>query len=306
MTFLGIDTSNYTTSVALADETGAIVGFVKKLLPVAEGAAGLRQSDAVFHHTVQLPALIESLGAQTLTAVGYSAKPRDAEKSYMPCFLAGASVARSIASLAGIPAYPLSHQKGHLAAALYSAGRCDLIGGKYLAFHVSGGTTDLVLADGETIVQIGGTADLNAGQAIDRIGLAMGLTFPCGPALEKLAAGHTAKKPRVSVRERTCHLSGLENQAKQMLAADVPMGEVAAYTLRFIGDTLAAMTEAARTAYGRDLPVLYAGGVMSNRYLQERLAADGALFAEAKYSADNAAGIALLARARYLDERANR
>lgn len=299
MMFLGIDTSNYTTSVALVDENG-VVANVKKLLPVAEGAAGLRQSDAVFHHTVQLPALVESLGAQTLTAVGYSAKPRNVDGSYMPCFLAGASVARSLAGLLGVPAYPCSHQEGHLAAALYSAGRLDLFGGQYLAFHVSGGTTDLVYVHGAEITPLGGTADLNAGQAIDRIGLALGLDFPCGPALERLAEGHAASKPKICVRETTCHLSGLENQAKKLLADGVSAGEVAAYTLRFIGDTLVALTANARKVYG-DLPVLYAGGVMSNRYLQARLA-DGAnaLFAEPAFSADNATGVALLCRARYL------
>lgn len=297
--FLGIDTSNYTTSVALVDEEG-VVANVKKLLPVAEGAAGLRQSDAVFHHTVQLPALVESLGAQKLTAVGYSAKPRNIEGSYMPCFLAGASVARSLASMLGIPAYPCSHQEGHLAAALYSAGRIDLLGGRYLAFHVSGGTTDLVYVNGAEITQLGGTADLNAGQAIDRIGLALGLTFPCGPALEQLAEGYTAAKPRICVKGTTCHLSGLENKAKQMLSAGASAGEVAAYTLRFIGDTLSALTENARAIYG-NVPVLYAGGVMSNRYLQARLS-DGTntLFAEPAFSADNAAGVALLCRAQYL------
>ena len=298
MMFLGIDTSNYTTSVALVDETG-VVANVKKLLPVATGAAGLRQSDAVFHHTVQLPELIESLGARSLTAIGYSAKPRAVEGSYMPCFLAGAAVARSLGGMLGIPTYPCSHQEGHLAAALYSAGRLDLLGGRFLAFHVSGGTTDLVYADGGEITPLGGTADLNAGQAIDRIGLALGLTFPCGPALERLAEGHVAKKPKICVKDTVCHLSGLENQAKQMLAAGTPAGEVAAYTLRFIGDTLAELTAHARARYGA-IPVLYAGGVMSNRYLQGRLADGNALFAEPAFSADNAAGVALLCRAQYL------
>ncbi len=306
MKFLGIDTSNYTTSAALADENGIVINL-RKLLPVAPGAAGLRQSDAVFHHTVRLPDLMEELGSHDITAIAYSARPRDVEGSYMPCFLVGATVARALASMLGVPAYPISHQRGHLTAALYGAGRMDLLGGRYLAFHVSGGTTDLVLADGETITPVGGTADLNAGQAIDRIGLSLGLTFPCGPALEALAAewqGETPK-PRVSVKATTCHLSGLENQAKHMLAGGATAPEVAAYTLRFIGETLAAMTAAAKAEYGADTPVIYAGGVMSNRYLQTRLAGENTAFAEPAFSADNAAGVALCARAQYLREQTN-
>ena len=99
--YLGIDTSNYTTSTAVYCPEHDLVLQKKKLLPVPAGALGLRQSDAVFHHTVQLPQLLEELSAEfggEIRAVAVSNAPRDAEGSYMPCFLAGMSAARAIAS----------------------------------------------------------------------------------------------------------------------------------------------------------------------------------------------------------------
>ncbi len=107
MLILGIDTSNYTTSCALFDSEKRTVAQRKRLLPVKAGEKGLRQSDAVFHHTVQLPQLMEELfdGAGDIAAVGVSEKPRDAEGSYMPCFLVGVNSARCVGAAAGKPVH---------------------------------------------------------------------------------------------------------------------------------------------------------------------------------------------------------
>ncbi len=300
--FLGIDTSNYTTSAALADETG-IRQSEKQLLPVAQGARGLRQSDALFAHVKALPQMMERLGAQPVAAVGYSARPRDGADSYMPCFLAGQSVALSIASVLGVPAYAFSHQAGHIAAALYSCGHEELHGREFLAFHVSGGTTDLlhVMPDGQ-IVRVGGTDDLNAGQLIDRIGVMLGLSFPAGPALEKLAADRPLPDVKTCVRDLHCNLSGAENRASDMHKHGAPDAEIAAFAVSMVLHTLDQMTCQAQTQFGK-LPLVFAGGVMSNRrircYMEEKY---GAYFADPVYSADNAAGVALLCRNRYQKE----
>ena len=212
----------------------------------------------------------------------------------MPCFLAGISAASAIASVSGIPLHTFSHQQGHLMAALYSAGRVDLWEKKILAFHVSGGTTELLIAEGGEIEKAGGTLDLCAGQAIDRIGVMLGLSFPCGPQMERIAAPLDSVHCVSHVRGLECNLSGLENKAAGMIAAGVDAPTVAAFTLKSVLRTLERLTEHALERYG-DLPVLYAGGVMSNR--QIRSALEGkyhALFAAPEYSADNAAGIALL------------
>ena len=324
--WVGIDTSNYTTSVSLAvrepDAPGRlrVVSNRKAPLPVAPGARGLRQSDALFAHTRNLPELMRLLradmeaGGWCPAAVGVSARPRDAADSYMPCFLAGVAAAEAFAAGAAVPLYRFSHQSGHIMAALYSSGSlpCDrsageLPDGDFLAFHVSGGTTEAVLAHpvpgGFSVEIVGYGADLHAGQVIDRVGVLLGLPFPCGPALEALARTCTASLPpiRPSVRGGVCNLSGFENQAAKLWAETPDAPLVAAWVLTAVGKTLRLMTdqiqESLRSCRPAPLPVLYAGGVMSNRFIRPLLTAGAAWecrFSEPAFSADNAAGIALL------------
>ena len=304
--YLGIDTSNYTTSLAFADaETGEVVLNEKQLLPVENGERGLRQSDAVFHHVRNLPMLIERMKASgkagRILGIGVSVRPRDAQDSYMPCFLVGKETADAVSLGTGCPVYPFSHQKGHIRAALYSCGAAEtLLGERFAAFHVSGGTTELVLVEkGLSSVEIvGGSRDLHAGQAVDRIGVRFGLPFPCGPALEALAEGHFEKLPptRPCVEGTWCHLSGLENRVDRLYADTSDKELCAAFAFAFLKDTLMAMTRNLRQEYP-DIPVLYAGGVMSNRYLQTALGTlKNTYFAEPAFSSDNACGAALLAR----------
>ncbi len=295
--FLGIDTSNYTTSVALYDSVTGEMKQQKKLLPVAKGNLGLRQSDAVFHHTKQLPDLVEALTSDiVLTAVGVSVKPRLAEGSYMPCFLCGEGLARSLAAITGAELYRTSHQTGHILAALYSAGRLDLI------FHVSGGTTDCLICrpDDESIIDIteaGTSLDLKAGQAVDRAGLMLDLAFPCGPALEELALKSTKKfKVKPVIRGTDCSLSGLENKCKKMKDEGELYEDIALFCLTYVCETIKAMTKAAIEKYG-NMPVVFAGGVMSDQIIRERLEKEfDAYFAEPQYSCDNATGLAVYAR----------
>ncbi|MFT3950893.1 MAG: peptidase M22 [Oscillospiraceae bacterium] len=303
---LGIDTSNYTTSCAMLDTNSMMLVQKKQLLPVAEGAKGIRQSDAVFHHVRQLPALLDALFAEAgdaPCAVGVSVKPTAAEGSYMPCFLAGECAAAAAAGAAGIPLETTTHQTGHILAALLSCGKLDLIRrtGGFYAFHVSGGTTDAVLCepDAETVLRITPLAkslDLKAGQAVDRVGLTLGLRFPCGAALEQLAAqSDTVFKIKPVLRGGDCSLSGLENRCARMLADGVPNADVAKYCLDFLTETISAMTAFLIGTHGAK-PVVFAGGVMSDRLIQNKLAERfSAQFAEPALSCDNAAGVAVYA-----------
>lgn len=306
--FVGFDTSNYTTSCAVCDMNGEVVANLKIPLPVAEGQRGLRQSDAVFAHTKNLPNITKDLATALdgykPIAVGVSVRPRDASDSYMPCFLSGRAAAGAFSAALNIPIHEFSHQNGHVMAALYSSGRADELLAKrqFLAFHVSGGTTEAlrVSPNGESfdIELIGETDDINAGQAIDRVGVAMGLSFPCGRELEALAAAYSGKiyKHPVTVRDCRCSLSGAENIALKIYRETQDKSAVAAFTFDFICKTLVKMTEEAIEKYS-DAPVLYAGGVMSNRLMRRELCARfDAAFAEPEFSADNAAGIALLCR----------
>ena len=296
--YLGIDTSNYTTSFALCDDEKVILNE-KKLLKVKEGERGLRQSDAVFNHIINIPSVVERIGAQKLTAIGVSTKPRDVEGSYMPCFKVGEAVAKTLSQIYGVPLYEFSHQAGHVAAAAYSAGRLDLLENSFNAFHVSGGTTEVLScnSDGQklNIATIGNTLDLNAGQAIDRTGVLLGLKFPCGPMLEQLALdGKVIEKPKVCVKRLTCNLSGLENKVRSFIDKGYSKNDIAFYALSFVEETLIKLTENLRKE--SSLPIIYSGGVMSNSMIKKSLSRfENTYFAEKAFSADNAAGIVLLA-----------
>lgn len=306
--YVGVDTSNYTTSLALCDADGRIIANLKSPLPVKAGERGLRQSDAVFAHVRAMPELFRALREQYLceyapVGVGVSVRPRDAEGSYMPCFLAGKAAAEAFAAGCGAPLVELSHQHGHIMAALYSAERLDLLNSeRFIAFHVSGGTTEALLvsahADGFDVELVGGTSDINAGQAIDRVGVAMGLSFPAGRELERLASGYEGeiKRHPVCVRDARCSLSGVENMALALYGESGDARATAAFVFDFIGRTLERVCADVVKKYG-EMPVIFAGGVMSNRLMRERLASRfDAYFADGAFSADNAAGIALLAR----------
>ena len=299
--FLGFDTSNYTTSVAIYSDGGVIQN--KRLLPVKEGERGIRQSDAVFHHTKAYAELLEGVLTSftgEIKAVGASVTPTTQEGSYMPCFLVGENAARTVASALNVPFYSFSHQQGHIAAALYSAKRTDLLDKKFLAFHVSGGTTDLVFCepDDELIVKItpvSSSSDLKAGQAVDRIGVKMGIPFPAGIGVEKLAekSGEIYKN-KIKLKDGFCSLSGLENKCLKMLENGETKEDTAKFLLCYIADTITAMTEFALKEFG-DLPIVFAGGVMSNKIIKEIITSRfDASFAESEFSCDNAAGISFL------------
>jgi len=306
--FVGIDTSNYTTSAAVCTEKGDVVANFKIPLPVKPGECGLRQSDAVFAHVKNLPVIMQRLKsflheAYRPVAIGVSARPREADGSYMPCFLSGVAAAEAFAAGLDIPLLQFSHQDGHIMAAAYSAGvGKEVLGSRFAAFHVSGGTTEVLIAEpkacGFSATLKAQTQDINAGQAIDRVGVMLGLQFPCGKELEALALKNMKKipKPRICVRDGCCNLSGLQNLAQKLWeeSGDAPL--VAAYTLEFVGATLLEMTAQLDQQFP-GLPIIYAGGVMSNRHLQELLSRrSNTYFAEPQFSSDNAAGISLLCR----------
>lgn len=303
MNVLGIDTSNYTTSAAIYTENGTIIQE-KKLLPVKEGEKGLRQSDAVFHHTMQLPQMIEAVfhkAQGSIDCIGASAFPRRMEGSYMPCFLVGLGLARSLSATLSVPYYEFSHQEGHIAAALYSAGQLSLLKQPFLAFHLSGGTTDALLVhpDDEHILKVellAKSLDLKAGQLIDRVGLMLGLSFPCGPALQELAMqSNKSFTIKPTIKNTDCCLSGVENQCQNLLKRGEEPQNIAAFCLVSVIAAVDAMVQSLYASYP-DLPILFSGGVASNAQMQAyfKNKYNNVFFAEPMFSADNAAGIAVL------------
>ncbi len=300
---LGIDTSNYTTSASIFDIASGVVKNFGRLLSIKRGDKGLRQSDAVFQHTKTLPEIIHQAVSGyegQISAVGVSTKPRDAEGSYMPCFLSGLSVASSISSTIGCPIYEFSHQSGHIMAALYSRNALHFIKDKFYAFHVSGGTTELLLVrpSEEKVIScelIAETLDLNAGQIIDRVGLMLGLDFPAGIALDALACnGVSPKKIKVTLKDGNCCLSGVENICRDMLASGEAKEDIARFAINYILQTVLEMTNHAFKTHG-EYPVVYAGGVMSNSIISAQVPKTiNCIFARPEFSRDNAAGIAVL------------
>lgn len=305
MNCLGIDTSNYTTSAAVfrADGTGMNDG---RLLTVPEGGLGLRQSDALFQHVRRLPERFEALEQagylKDIAAIGASSRPRAVEGSYMPCFLAGLSQGKTLAMTMGVPFFEFSHQQGHIAAACWSAGKMELMDRPMLAWHLSGGTTELLLVrpEGSNVVAecIGGTSDISAGQLIDRTGQKLGVAFPAGKALDELA-GHSTQKERFKVKLNglSFSLSGMENKVGQMIERGSAPEDVARFSLLTIASAVRRTTDAALKEYP-GLPVLCSGGVASNSLLRQVM--HDAVFAEPRFSTDNAMGIAILTQRRLM------
>ena len=298
---IGIDSSNYTTSIAFYDGIGG--ENCSKLLPVKQGELGLRQSDAVFAHIKSLPELsgrlFSHIQAANITAVGVSTRPRAVEGSYMPCFLVGYSHARLLADALNVPLVEVSHQQGHVAASLWSAGHMELLSQPHLAWHLSGGTTELLMVEpvenNVACTKIGGTSDISAGQLIDRTGQLLQLPFPSGKHLDVLsqqAAG--ADLFRVKCAEMTFSLSGVQNKVQQYHEKNGIPAETAAYALRCVAFAVFQATKQALQRYP-GLPVVFSGGVASNTMLRQTLEPLNPIFAQPQYSTDNAMGVAVLA-----------
>ena len=301
MSVIGFDTSNYTTSISYFD--GALGVNESRLLPVKEGELGLRQSDAVFAHIKSLPELsgrlFSHIQMEKITAVGVSTRPRAVEGSYMPCFMVGYSHAKLLSDTLGVPLVEVSHQQGHVAASLWSAGRLDLMDQPHLAWHLSGGTTELLLVEPEgknvKCTRIGGTSDISAGQLIDRTGQLLGLPFPAGKhldALSKEAQGNDVFRVKCPGMEFS--LSGVQNKIQQFHQQQGNGAETAAYALRCVAYAVKKASENALKSYP-GLPVVFSGGVASNSMLREVLEPLKPVFAEPRYSTDNAMGVAVLA-----------
>ena len=300
MSVIGFDTSNYTTSIAYFDGTDGV--NESRLLPVKEGELGLRQSDAVFAHIKSLPELsgrlFSHIHSDEITAIGVSTRPRAVEGSYMPCFMVGYTHAKMLSDTLGVPLVEVSHQQGHVAASAWSAGRMELLEQPHLAWHLSGGTTELLLVEplGKNVkcTRIGGTSDISAGQLIDRTGQLLKLPFPSGKHLDRIsqtAQGREVFKVKCPAMEFS--LSGVQNKVQQFHAQYGDAAEAAAYALRCVSFAVYKATENALKEYP-GLAVVFSGGVASNSMLRTYMKPLNPVFAQPQFSTDNAMGVAVL------------
>ena len=301
MSVIGMDTSNYTTSIACFDGHDGV--NCSRLLPVKQGELGLRQSDAVFAHIKSLPELSGRLFSDVqigkITAVGVSTRPRAVEGSYMPCFMVGYSHAKMMADLLQVPLIEVSHQQGHVAASLWSAGHLELMDEPHLAWHLSGGTTELLLVEPEgknvRCTKIGGTTDISAGQLIDRTGQLLQLPFPSGKHIDALSKEAVQTETfKVKCPGLEFSLSGVQNKVQQFHEKHGIPAETAAYALRCVAKAVYLATENALKMYP-GCRVVFSGGVASNSMLRQIMLPLNPIFSEPQYSTDNAMGVAVLA-----------
>jgi len=303
MITLGIDTSNYASSIAVIDYSkGEILLNEKHFLSVKQGECGLRQQDDVFNHIKNLIDILElvhnKFDLSCVQAVGVSVKPTNEENSYMPCFLVGKLIAHMTGAVKNIPVIETTHQDGHLNSALFSLNNENLYKDKIIVFHVSGGTTDMMLVENGQIKEtIGSSNDLFAGQAVDRLGVKLGFSFPAGVYVSQLAAQcNKIIKPKVSVKGLNCNLSGLQNQCEKLIVQGYDTPYVCKYCLSYIAHTVLKMAYNAREIYGQ-LPIVFVGGVMSSETIKDIVTnhLDNCYFVQPVFSSDNAIGTAAVA-----------
>ena len=297
---LSFDTSNYTTSACLFDSKNGVVWQNRILLHPSENQRGLRQNDVVFLHIKNLETLLNDFPKNKITAVVASERPRPVATSYMPCFLVGKNYAKALSQVLGCPFASYSHQENHIMAALYSSGQMQLTSAPFIAMHISGGTSDILLLtpsdSGLTIEEIGGSLDLHAGQLIDRVGVKLGLEFPCGKEIERVAATANESIPiKTAVCDFQFHFSGFENKANDMIDSGVSAAIIAKFVLDCVLKTLDKVIDNLNKNYN-SMPILLAGGVMSNRYIADELKKKhtNLFFSDPFYSSDHALGNAVL------------
>lgn len=312
---VGLDTSNYRTSLAAVSVSGGVVMNKRELLPVDHGDRGLRQSDALYLHLKLLKSMTDSfrnaLSGYRIAAVCASCKPRDRAGSYMPVFEAGETVGGILSAAMDVPFFRTDHQSGHIRAAV--TGTPLENSEEFLALHLSGGTTDLLCIRADVINQIGGSLDLHIGQLVDRIGVAMGMRFPAGPELERMAEKGRSRGLLGCSLERNdlfCHFSGAETKALRMLRnGSISSEDLSGEIFDLLARTAARMLQAGRRETGLQDAIICGGvssSVLFRKLLRERLARSRAharvWFGDPELSGDNAVGVALIGADRYRRE----
>lgn len=301
--YLGIDTSNYTTSLALCGDTDV---NLRKIIDVKEGERGIRQSDGVFIHTKELPRLFEDIPVdlKSVKAVGVSTKPRNQEGSYMPVFTVGAGFAEVMAKTLNVPLFKTSHQDGHIMAGIVSSGAYELLDEEFTCVHLSGGTTEILCCrykDGSFNPKIiGGTKDISAGQLLDRLGVRLGMKFPCGRELDELSlTTNEVISLKISQDGGFVNFSGIETRLLNMADAEAA-AILARSALVFVGNSINAAL-----SFLKPHRVLFVGGVASNTILRKMFEKEDfkAYFASCELSSDNAVGVAHIAKKMYEEMR---
>jgi len=314
---LGLDTSNYTTSIAVVDSDRTIISDQRRPLPVEPGSLGLRQSDAFFLHSQNLPDMIKSLfdtiNKDQLASISVSCRPRPLEGSYMPVFKAGENYGKILSMALGIPLYPFSHQEGHIEAGIYQTQlNADH---PFITLHLSGGTSEALAIDqapsGYGITILGATGDISLGQLIDRVGVALSLSFPCGRLMDEIAGTYTGKSSSqltpIKINDLNFNLSGIETQCRRAIIAGCDQNALINELFQKIGKALCQIIKHA-AARMPSSQILLVGGVSASSFLRAMIKdhfegqSITPVFGSPGLSSDNAVGIALLGLKSYQNQ----
>lgn len=296
--YLGIDTSNYTTSVGLVDDNGNVISDKRQLLSVKKGNRGLRQSEAFFQHIENISKLyeeaVQNIDKDQIRCICVSTRPRNIEGSYMPVFKAGMAVAHIIATTLDIPLYTCSHQEGHMKAIT----AFNDVGDDFICYHLSGGTTEIldvrydIHTKKYTSEIIGGTLDISIGQLIDRVGVALGMDFPAGGKMDDLAladVNSTFKVKPINIKELYFNLSGIETQLLKAAEEHTAL-EIACKLFTKINLCLQKTIDILKIKYPNK-QIVFVGGVSQSGFIRKNIHREVVFGA---YGSDNAIGTALI------------
>lgn len=279
MRVLGIETSCDETGIAIYDGQKGLLSHVlySQIAIHAEYGGVVPELASRDHIRKTLPLIKQALAeagctADSIDGVAYTAGP-----GLAGALLVGAAIGRSLAFAWGKPALAVHHMEGHLLAPMLEANPPEF---PFIALLVSGGHTQLVRVDGIGHYQLlGESVDDAAGEAFDKTAKLMGLDYPGGPLLAKLATTGDAKKykfprPMTDRPGLDFSFSGLKTAAANVIAAEGKgpqvQADIAASFQQAVVDTLVFKCQRALNETGLKRLVV-AGGVSANTSLRQQL-----------------------------------
>jgi N6-L-threonylcarbamoyladenine synthase len=286
MHILGIDTSCDDTAVAVVRDGRTILANVVRsqlrahaqyggVVPEVAGRAHLGDMAAVMEEALT----IAGIGLADLDAVGVTYGP-----GLSGSLLVGLSFAKGLALARDLPLLPVNHLEGHVYSNwLLPEGADEQAEPRFpvLVLIVSGGHTELLLMRDHCRYEwLGGTRDDAAGEAFDKVGRRLGLGFPGGPAIQRVAEGYAGELPRLPRAwlrgTYDFSFSGLKTAVWQLMreqAADADSGAIAAAFQDSVVDVLATKVLQAAQEFGA-ATVAICGGVAANAALRARVVSD--------------------------------
>lgn len=264
---LGIESTAHTASVGVVGpgDDGVMAIRANVLSSYSPPEGGIHPREAANHHAEALPGLIRS----ALSEAGVS--PRDLEAVAFaqgpglgPCLRTGASAARALALTVGRPLVGVNHCVAHL-----EVGRAVLGCRDPVLLYASGGNTQVIAYAAGRYRVFGETLDIGIGNMLDKLGREMGLPFPAGPTLERMALeGNELLRLPYSVKGMDVAFSGMLTAAIQLMARGADPNDLALSVQETAFAMLVEVTERAMAHIGRD-EVLLGGGVAANTRLRE-------------------------------------